>query len=241
MADHNHVQRIGDTTVVFWAEVASLPIRMFSALLFSARRNPKMTETDLKSIFKSLAHGMPVDFEGIPLNPENHFYVLGLAPNVARLSVRFFFADTFRHLLRHVEEHYQRLEIVKPAYEKFESLPLWRLLNETVNQNATKKDASPPMAAAVARAVLTGGDYPASLFEAVMLRIRAEREITYGRAADPESLFYKKPQRFAARGGHTGEIKRGVQLCTLSAETAVFGVRGHPAGGEPRHQRHHQG
>lgn len=191
VADHNHVQRIGDTTVVFWAEDGEPAYQdVFGSSVFGAP-NPKMTETDLKSIFKSLAHGMPVDFEGIPLNPENHFYVLGLAPNVARLSVRFFFADTFRHLLRHVEEHYQRLEIVKPAYEKFESLPLWRLLNETVNQNATKKDASPPMAAAVARAVLTGGDYPASLFEAVMLRIRAEREITYGRAAILKAYFIK--------------------------------------------------
>ena len=191
LADRDHVQRIGDTTVVFWAKDGEPAYQdVFGASVFGTAGS-RITEEDLKSIFKNLAEGNAVDFEGIPLNPENHFYVLGLAPNAARLSVRFFLQDEFGKLLKHVEAHYERLQIVKPAYEKFESLPLWRLLNETVNQKASKKEASPPMAAAVTRAILTGGDYPASLLEAVLIRIRAEREITYGRAAILKAYFLK--------------------------------------------------
>ena len=50
------------------------------------------------------------------------------------------------------------------------------------------------LAGAVARAIFTGTNYPASLLEAVMLRIRAEREITPGRAA----IFMKKKRWRAA-------------------------------------------
>lgn len=53
VADHNHVQRIGDTTVVFWAEDGEPAYQdVFGSSVFGAP-NPKMTETDLKSIFKS--------------------------------------------------------------------------------------------------------------------------------------------------------------------------------------------
>ena len=135
-----------------------------------------------------------MDLDGIPLHPENHFYVLGLAPSAARLSVRFFLQDTFGNMLKHLLEHYQRLEIVKPSYVENGALPLWRLLGETVNPNSREKKASPPMAGAVARSVLTGGMYPVSLFEQTMMRIRAEQTVSYGRAAIIKAFLTKNDQ-----------------------------------------------
>ena len=52
------------------------------------------------------------------------FYVLGLSPNAARLSVRFFLRNTFGGFLQNVQAHQERLEIVRPAYDKFETIPL---------------------------------------------------------------------------------------------------------------------
>ena len=57
------------------------------------------------------------------------------------------------------------------------------MLNETVNQNAQKKTASPVLAGELLRAILTNTPYPATLLNGVTLRIRAEHEITRGRAA----------------------------------------------------------
>lgn len=68
------------------------------------------------------------------LDPDMDFYVLGLSPNAARLSVRFFLHNTFKGFLDNIQAHYRRLEIVRPAYDKFETLSLWRLLSETVNR-----------------------------------------------------------------------------------------------------------
>ena len=72
-------------------------------------------------------------------------------------------------------------------------LPLWVLLRETVNLNSRDKMPSPAMAGATARAVFSGGRYPASLLEGVMLRIRAERNITWGRAAILKAYYLKNP------------------------------------------------
>ncbi len=191
IADRRHVQYIGDTAVVFWAEDAEpLCQDVFSCVAFGDAPEV-ITDTDLQDAVRDLARGDPVDVNGIPLCPENRFYVLGLSPNAARLSVRFFLQSTFGQMLAHVQAHYDRLSIVRPAYVQNGSLPLWRLLNETVNQKSRDRKASPPMAGAVMRAILTDGPYPVSLLEQTMLRIRAEKEVTYGRAAILKAFFLK--------------------------------------------------
>ena len=194
LADREHVQYIGDTAVLCWAEDAEpLCQDLFCGAMFGSAYE-RITQKDLWGAVKALADGAPVDLDGIPLHPENHFYVLGLAPSAARLSVRFFLQDTFGNMLKHLLEHYRRLEIVKPSYVENGALPLWRLLGETVNPNSREKKASPPMAGAVARSVLTGGMYPVSLFEQTMMRIRAEQTVSYGRAAIIKAFLTKNNQ-----------------------------------------------
>ena len=191
IADRRHIQYIGDTAVVYWAEDAEpLCQDVFSCAMFGGT-SEVITDSDLRSAVRSLAHGDPVDVNGVPLKPENRFYVLGLAPNAARLSVRFFLQSTFGQMLANVQAHYDRLSIVKPAYVAKGALPLWKLLGETVNPNSRDKKASPPMAGAVVRAVLSDGPYPVSLLEQTMLRIRAEQDVTYGRAAILKAFFLK--------------------------------------------------
>ena len=148
-----------------------------------------LSDYDLRAALRDLAKGLPCNDLGV--NPNRTFYILGLAPNAARLSVRFFLRDSFGKLMRNVNEHYERLEIVQPAYAKPGVLSLWALLRETVDLYSKDKSPSPTMAGATARAVFSGGLYPASLLEAVMLRIRAERDITWGRAAIIKEYYLK--------------------------------------------------
>lgn len=68
---------------------------------------------------------------------------------------------------------------------------MWLLLAATVNQKATSKAPSSNMAGAVLRSVLTGHDYPAALYQATMLRIRAEHEVTHVRAAILKAYLLK--------------------------------------------------
>lgn len=189
IADKTNVHRIGDTTIVCWAKGAEPQYTDFADFsLFGDALPEEWTEDDLHDAMKKLADGLPCP--ELSLNPDHPFYILGLSPNSARLSVRFFCQDSFGNLAKHVNAHYERLKILGSRYR---FMPLWALLRETVNLNTTDKSPSPVMAGAVARAVFTGSLYPASLLEATMLRIRAERDITPGRAAILKAYYLKNP------------------------------------------------
>lgn len=189
LADKTNRHQIGDTTVVCWAKGAEPQYTDFADFsLFGDNLPEEWTEDDLHDAMKKLADGLPCP--ELSLNPDHPFYILGLSPNSARLSVRFFCRDSFGNLAKHVNEHYDRLKIVG---SRRWIMPLWVLLGATVNQNSKDKSPSPVMAGAVARAVFTGSLYPASLLEATMLRIRAERNITPGRAAILKAYYTKNP------------------------------------------------
>lgn len=191
LADKDQVQQIGDTTVVCWAEGADPVCQSLAvAAIFGGEAPGGLTDNALRATLRHLAHGEPCD--ELAVDPNRTFYILGLAPNAARLSVRFLLQDSFGALMRNVNDHYERLEIVGGRYEM---LPLWALLRETVNLNSRDKMPSPAMAGATARAVFSGGRYPASLLEGVMLRIRAERNITWGRAAILKAYYLKNPHK----------------------------------------------
>ena len=190
LAKKDNVQVIGDTTVVCWAEGAE-PVYQDLFLSFMSDKMPSaISDNDLRAALRDLAKGLPCKDLGV--DPNRTFYILGLAPNAARLSVRFFLRDSFGRLMQNVNDHYERLEIVRPAYAKPGVLSLWALLRETVNLNSKDKSPSPAMAGATARAVFSGGLYPASLLEAVVLRIRAERDVTWGRAAIIKAYLKRK-------------------------------------------------
>lgn len=195
LADRDNVHRIGDTTVVCWAEGAEPEYTQFSnCFLFGDAAPEKITTDDLRAIVDRLAQGLPCEEHNV--DPSRRFFILGLAPNAARLSVRFFYHNDFGTLMRNVLEHHKRLEI---AGENYPFMPLWALLKETVNMNTTDKSPNPVMAGAVARAILMGTMYPASLLEAVHLRIRAECEITPGRAAIIKAYYLKNPNQLCPK------------------------------------------
>lgn len=137
---------------------------------------------------KRLADGLYC--EELNLNPGRPFYILGLSPNAARLSVRFFHRSTFGDMMKNINAHHERMEIVGSSYD---CIPLWAMLRETVNMKSNDKSPSPAMAGATARAIFSGTMYPASLLEATMLRIRAEREIPPGRTAILKAYYLKNP------------------------------------------------
>ena len=189
LSDKPNVHRIGDTSVVCWAEGAEPQYDLFAGLsLFGDDLPDTMSEEDLRAALNNLSQGLPCD--ELKLDPNRPFYILGLAPNAARLSVRFFYHNTFGTLMRNIHEHHARMEIVGNRYAV---TPLWAMLRETVNLNTTDKAPSPVLAGAVARSIFMGTAYPAALLEAVMLRIRAEREITPGRAAILKAYYLKNP------------------------------------------------
>ncbi|MDY3013973.1 MAG: type I-C CRISPR-associated protein Cas8c/Csd1 [Evtepia sp.] len=190
LSDREHVYRMGDATVVCWAKNGGDVYQNMMGWMFFGQEL-SYTLTDLQGALKNLCIGNAVELDGERLDPNMEVYILGLSPNAARLSVRFFLRNSFGAFLRNAQAHQQRLEIVKPAYDKFDTIPMWKLLDETVNQNNRDKTPVPNMAGEVLRAILTDTRYPATLLNGVALRIRAECSITRGRAAILKAYYLK--------------------------------------------------
>ncbi|MBO1680370.1 type I-C CRISPR-associated protein Cas8c/Csd1 [Bittarella massiliensis (ex Durand et al. 2017)] len=214
LSNRQHHCQVGDTTVVYWA---ADPNPQFVDLFNTMMGNIESEEEDpdhlLAELFTHVERGDPVAGD---LSLSTPFYVLGLAPNAARLSVRFFLQSDFGTMVQNIHRHYRDLSIERAPYER-EYLTLYWLLRETVNPNARDKIPSSPMAAATLRAIIMGDSYPEALYESVLLRVRAEQDnterrthkITRGRAAIIKACLLRKPQ---------GALYREVLTMSLNKE-----------------------
>ena len=189
-ADKHHI-RLSDTTIVFWAEHGEDAY----AYAFSAMMDEEngISEEELETALKQLAGGINTEFNQIELKPDEHFYILGLAPNAARLSVRFFLQDSFGKFAENLLKHHEYLRIVKPAFDTRVHLSFWQLLKETVNPNSKDKTPSPLLSGSLVRSVLMGQPYPRLLLDQVEIRIRADRQVNRARAAIIKAYLLKQP------------------------------------------------
>lgn len=183
---------LGDSMVVFWAESGKKEYQD-SFLDFIA---PTIdNQEQIRIVFENLREQRFVDLESVKLDMTQKFYILCLAPNAARLSVRFFYENSFGDILKNLSKHYRRMEMVKPAWVTQEYLGVERMLLETVNMNAKDKKPVSNMAAMVLKAILSNDRYPASLYTDTIVRVRAEQgKITYGRAAILKAFLIKNYQ-----------------------------------------------
>lgn len=219
LADRDRCKIIGDTAVVCWAENAdNAAADLGMDAIFGIPEDRGVQESDVTAALKALAAGKSCDWLDGLILPDQHVYFLGLAPNAARLSVRFFLRDSIRRFAEHINQHREALEIVRPANDPWEDLPVWKLVRETVRQgkrhssssvgdnSAANKDTinqkernpspAPQLAGDLMRAILTGSRYPATLLNGVTLRIRAEREITRGRAAIIKAYYTRNRSKY---------------------------------------------
>lgn len=188
--NNKHRLQIGDTTVVFWAEAdsdseAGVAEDLFSALLQPPPPDDEQENNQLHSVLVGVSKGRPMQEIDPELQPETRIYVLGLAPNASRLSIRFWQVDSLDSFARRLSQHYSDL-LLEPLPWKSEPA-IWRLLLETVPHRRESRpkldDVSPHLAGELARAILGGGRYPRSLLSNLIMRMRADGDISSLRVA----------------------------------------------------------
>ncbi len=185
-----HRLRIGDTTAVFWTGRPTPTEDIFAR--FAAEGSAALdeeaqdegTRLKLAAFLRALRHGQE-EYGELEEDPEGTpFYLLGLAPNAARISIRFFHHDTLAALLENLRRHYRHMSMARqPAVGKRradpEFPPLWMLLRQTGRE---ARDIPPILAGPLLRAVITGTRYPDGLYTAVLRRLHADRNVNYLRA-----------------------------------------------------------
>ena len=176
LADKAHAKQMGDTTVVYWSEHA-IDACQDCFMSFLSDTADGMDDVTLDSIMEKMRNGLPASLEGVEISPDEPFYILGLSPNAARISVRFFLRNTFGEIMAHMMAHQDRLTLSGPAWESGK-IPLWKLIKAAENPNSDKSGLSPLLAGSLMRSVLQDSPYPEALFQHVMMRIFADQDKT---------------------------------------------------------------
>ena len=179
--DSGHRVQIGDASTVFWAEAPDPAAAAAAELTFEtmfAAPPPGAVEDSAR---KQIADRLELIRQGAPLEQIDpalaggiRFTVLGLAPNAARLSVRFLVEDSFGAIAERYRQ-WQSDIAVEPG-PRGGPASLFRQLCDLAVQG--KMDNLPPrLGGEVMRAILTGGLYPQTILSTALTRIRADGRI----------------------------------------------------------------
>ncbi len=169
---------VGDASLVFWADTSpstSEQQAQEAEDFFASMMEPPDDITEaarVRTQLEALAAGCPVNDAQLGLAAGTRFHVLGLSPNAARLSVRYWLDDTFDAFAQRLAGHYQALRIEPPPWR--DKLPsVARLLVRTTAVQEKFENIPPLLAGEVMRAVLTGVPYPRTWLAAAVIRLRA--------------------------------------------------------------------
>lgn len=184
---HQKLQ-LGDATVVYWAESENPTYgNLIQAMInptwsfepetdknekTSPEYDPEMTAI-LQKIATRIRYGLPLDFDALEsgLDPTTKFHVLGLAPNIARISIRFYETAPFSNILSKLIQHHEDISMGQDY-----PWSVWQILKETISPKASKQEAAPLLAGALMRSILTGLPYPVALYNAIFNRVRADAD-----------------------------------------------------------------
>lgn len=193
-----HRLRIGDTTCVFWTKEKSKTEDVFADIFgggstsATEAQDPAQREL-IERFLKALRSGTGFTESHVAL--DTPFYLLGLAPNAARISIRFFHRSSIKELLHKLKEHQECIKIVREFEEpkgKRHADPEFPAIWQMINQTARVSDEIPPLlGGALTRSIIEGTPYPEGLFTAVIRRIHADRTINYLRAAILKAILLR--------------------------------------------------
>ncbi len=171
--DSRQRMQVGDTSTVFWAEEAHELENLFGEVM---RDDPDRGTDALTALYSAVQSGKFALGDA-----DTRFHVLGLAPNAARIAIRFWETTTAMELATRIQRHFEDIRLVHADYEP-EHLSLFRLLTSVALLG--KADNIPSnLGGEVLRAILEDLPYPAPLLNLAVQRCRAEQEPTYARAA----------------------------------------------------------
>ncbi len=237
LADRDRRTGIGDATVTWWAESPSAGGELLFAAMIGARvpgveeqgaAEPEnaagesddedgvslgvqsedvATLAHVRAAIERLSRGeVPNEFA----NDRTRFHVLGLSPNAARLSVRFWWTGELGEMLEHVRQHHEDMRL-EPPDRRFEgqAFSIYRVVRETARVLGDRADmdtVSPTLAGELARAILTGGPYPQSLLATVLRRTRTDGHVSHARCAIVKACITRRRRVQAGLGGIFEEV-----------------------------------
>ena len=174
---------LGSRTFVFWASKNNEPSMeteesLFDLLGFSEEANddPNAKIMKVRKVFESIYSGI------MKTGLDDKFYILGLAPNSARIAVVYWSETTLKDFAEKILRHFSDMEIHDTRKDKKPYMGIREIIS-SVTLGGKMSDATPNLPEAVVKSIFQGLPYPQTLYSACLRRIRAEQKLTITRAA----------------------------------------------------------
>lgn len=177
--------RIADRTFLFWSSSKSDTAKELEESVFSffnlnldpkSKDDPNACIANVRKVFKAIYSGE------LKTDLNERFYILGLAPNAARIAVVHWSEMPLRNFAQNILRHFDDMEIEDTRSDKRPYTGMPNIIS-AVTRGGKMADATPNLAEAVAKSIFQGTAYPRTLLTACIRRIRAEQNITITRAA----------------------------------------------------------
>ena len=172
--DSHNKFRVGNRTFLFWAsskDDASEQAEesLFDLLGFSEEEtdNPNAKIEQVRKVFTSIYSG------SLRTSLEDRFYILGLAPNSARIAVVYWSETLLKNFAGDILKHFEDMEVIDGRKEKKPYMGIKDMLS-AVTLNGKQSEATPNLPEAVVKSIFQGLPYPYTLFAACIRRLRSE-------------------------------------------------------------------
>ncbi|MFT3802805.1 MAG: type I-C CRISPR-associated protein Cas8c/Csd1 [Burkholderiaceae bacterium] len=216
--------QIGDTTVVFWARAddtahANNAEDLLATFLSGNDEDPAVRDGQatqrLQAALEQVRRMRPLRELDTGLDDDTRIFVLGLAPNASRLSIRFWETQTLASFARRLSDHYLDLSMEPPAWRRPPSPQRLALQTAPIyGENGRPKadDVPPLLAGELARAILTGARYPRSVLAALVMRFRSDGQISPLRVALCKAVLSRDARLNSQQGKPTTQEVPPVSL-----------------------------
>ena len=201
--------QVGDASTVFWADQASdLESAIPDIFGDPPRDNPDRNAQAVQALFAAIRSGQ----YGVAAEA-NRFHILGLSPNAARISVRFYHCLPLAELGGRIAQHFKDLEMVRgdydPQYPSLKRLLQAVCLATTTQPQGDIERVPPNLGGAIVDAVFAGPDvpYPSLWLNAAVGRCRAEQSVNYFRAAAIKACLNRQIRRANSSPSHPSPEK----------------------------------
>ena len=165
---------VGNRTFVFWASSNSEAAEQAEDSLFDLlgyteekQDDPNAKIEQVRKVFTSIYSGT------LKTSLDDNFYILGLAPNAARIAVVYWSESSLKDFASKILRHFEDMEIIDTRKEKKPYMGIKDMLS-AVTLGGKQSEATPNLPEAIVKSIFQGTPYPYTLFSACIRRIRAE-------------------------------------------------------------------
>ncbi|EKU24259.1 type I-C CRISPR-associated protein Cas8c/Csd1 [Xanthomonas graminis] len=223
--------QIGDATVVFWAQAKTTAQAdgaedlIADFLRGGEAGDPGIADGQatqrLQLALEQVRQARPLREVDATLDDEARIFVLGLAPNASRLSIRFWETQTLAGFARRLADHYHDLALQPPAWKRQPTPQFLALQTAPVYGEHGKpkaEDVSPLLAGELTRAILAGTRYPRSLLGAIVMRFRADGQVNPLRVALCRAVLAREARLDTQQGLSSTKGEPPVSLDTANTD-----------------------